>query len=138
MLDATGKPGASGLLTGNVHALGSFDECLSIQVKDNPPQADGQLVPNFQGRYVMAMLGAQFSNPVMPTKTSTPAMINVFESYSQRNEMSKHIRFDFECLRPVTHYKSFFGFCIILEYSPWLQNDAKTRKHNVFQNQENQ
>ena len=95
VLDATGKPGASGLLTGNVHALGSFDECLSIQVKDSPPLSAGHQVPNFQGRYVMAMLGAALLNPGQIKNSSKPAMMNVFDSYGQRKAASIYIRFAF-------------------------------------------
>jgi hypothetical protein len=95
VLDATGKPGGSGLLTGNVHALGSFDQCMSIQVKDSPPLSSGHQVPDLQGRYVLAMLEAQLLNQVPNTQTSEPLMMNVFDSYSQREAVSKQIRFVF-------------------------------------------
>ena len=39
--------------------------------------------------------------------------------------------FKIKTIRPITHYKSFLGFShfhIILEYLPWLQNDAKMQQ----------
>ena len=55
MLDATGKLGGSGFFDGNLHAIGTFEECLPIDV---PASKEPNHVPHpkFVGKYFLAKL----------------------------------------------------------------------------------
>ena len=54
VIDASGVPGTTGLFDGNVHALGSFDACVAVDVVDK--KFCGVNIPEFRGRYVLATL----------------------------------------------------------------------------------
>ena len=54
MLDAGGVPGTTGIFDGNLHAIGSYDECVGIEVKDE--KICGVEIPDFRGRYALATL----------------------------------------------------------------------------------
>ncbi len=54
MLDAGGVPGTTGIFDGNLHAIGSYDECVEIEVKDE--KICGVEIPDFRGRYMLATL----------------------------------------------------------------------------------
>ncbi len=54
MIDASGVPGTTGIFAGNLHAIGSYDECVNVEVKDQ--KFCGINIPQFVGRYVLATL----------------------------------------------------------------------------------
>ena len=54
MIDASGIPGTTGIFDGNLHAIGSYDECVAVDVKDE--KFCGINIPQFKGRYVLATL----------------------------------------------------------------------------------
>ena len=90
VIDASGGPGTTGLFDGNVHAIGSFDECVAIEVVDQ--EVCGFKVPDFRGRYVLATL--------MPVAAATKSNTN--------NHISARIGFVFQLISPVSLEFPFF------------------------------
>ena len=54
MIDANGLPGTTGVFEGNLHAIGSYDECMKIDVKGQT--ICGVKIPEFKGRYALATI----------------------------------------------------------------------------------
>ena len=54
MIDANGLPGTTGVFEGNLHAIGSYDECVKIDVKEQA--ICGVKIPEFKGRYALATI----------------------------------------------------------------------------------
>ena len=61
VLDAGGVPGTTGIFDGNLHAIGSYDECVGIEVKDE--KICGIESPDFRGRYALATLAPVAAKP---------------------------------------------------------------------------
>ena len=54
MIDANGLPGTTGVFEGNLHAIGSYEECIKIEVKNQ--SICGIQIPDFRGRYALATI----------------------------------------------------------------------------------